>query len=138
MKHSFPKGFITKDGSTARLDFAYFVPRTLNRTVPAYRTSVQFLKRTVLTYRFAILVFNYSQLKLSLKSLAYILAISMQTFSVVSAVFCLHIQKADAMCEKSGIFNSKSVPTYRTRTFKKRRTVPIPLQKKRTVLLSKN
>ena len=25
--------------------FAYFVPRTLNRTVPAYRTLVQFLKR---------------------------------------------------------------------------------------------
>ena len=31
--------------------FAYYVPRTLNRTVPAYRTSVQFLKRTVPTYR---------------------------------------------------------------------------------------
>ena len=34
-----------------RLDFAYYVPRTLNRIVPAYRTSVQFLKRTILTYR---------------------------------------------------------------------------------------
>ena len=32
-------------------EFAYYVPRTLNRTVPAYRTSVQFLKRTVPTYR---------------------------------------------------------------------------------------
>ena len=31
--------------------FAYYVPRTFNRTVPAYRTSVQFLKRTVPTYR---------------------------------------------------------------------------------------
>ena len=36
---------------TVRLDFAYYVPRTLNRTVPAYRTSVQFLKRTTPTYR---------------------------------------------------------------------------------------
>ena len=40
-----------KDGSTVRSEFAYYVPRTLNRTVPAYRTSVQFLKRTVPTYR---------------------------------------------------------------------------------------
>ena len=32
-------------------EFAYYVPRTLSRTVPAYRTSVQFLKRTVPTYR---------------------------------------------------------------------------------------
>ena len=34
---------------TVRLEFAYCVPRTLNRTVPAYRSSVQFLKRTVPT-----------------------------------------------------------------------------------------
>ena len=73
-------------------EFAYYVPRTLNRTVPAYRTSVHFLKGTVpihrtrtitkkayrtsvpyflakteahgtvLTYRTAILAYNYSQL----------------------------------------------------------------------------
>ena len=36
---------------TLRSEFAYYVLRTLNRTVPAYRTSVQFLKRTVPTYR---------------------------------------------------------------------------------------
>ena len=36
---------------TVRSEFAYYVPRTLNRTIPAYRTSVQFLKRTVPTYR---------------------------------------------------------------------------------------
>ena len=36
---------------TVRSEFAYYVPRTLHRTVPAYRTSVQFLKRTVPTYR---------------------------------------------------------------------------------------
>ena len=41
----------TKDGSTVRLEFAYCVPRTLNRTVPAYCTSVLFLKRTVPTCR---------------------------------------------------------------------------------------
>ena len=35
---------------TVRSEFAYYVPRTLNRTVPAYRTSIQFLKRTVSTY----------------------------------------------------------------------------------------
>ena len=34
-----------------RSEFAYYVPRTLNRTVLAYRTSVQVLKRTVPTYR---------------------------------------------------------------------------------------
>ena len=32
---------------TVRSEFAYYVPLTLKRTVPAYRTSVQFLKRTV-------------------------------------------------------------------------------------------
>ena len=40
-----------KDGRTVRSEFAYYVPRTLNRTVPVHRTSVQFLKRTVPTYR---------------------------------------------------------------------------------------
>ena len=51
------------------------------------------------------------------------------------------------MCEKFGIFNSKSVPTYRTRIFTKkayRTNVPYPYHYKkgvpyqRTVLLSKN
>ena len=32
---------------TVRSEFAYCVPRILNCTVPAYRTLVQFLKRTV-------------------------------------------------------------------------------------------
>ena len=36
---------------TVHSEFAYYVPRILNRTVPAYRTSVQRLKRTVPTYR---------------------------------------------------------------------------------------
>ena len=36
---------------TVRSEFAFYVPRILNRTVPAYRTSVQFLKRTAPTYR---------------------------------------------------------------------------------------
>ena len=36
---------------TVRSEFAYYVPHTLNRTVLAYRPSVQFLKRTVRTYR---------------------------------------------------------------------------------------
>ena len=36
---------------TVRSEFAYYVPLTLNRTVPAYRTSFQFLKRTKPTYR---------------------------------------------------------------------------------------
>ena len=30
---------------TVRSEFAYFIPHTLNGTVPAYRTLVQFLKR---------------------------------------------------------------------------------------------
>ena len=37
--------------ATVRSEFAYCVPRTLNRTVSAYRNSVQFLERTVPTYR---------------------------------------------------------------------------------------
>ena len=36
---------------TVRSEFADYVPRTLNRTAPAFRTSVQILKRTVPTYR---------------------------------------------------------------------------------------
>ena len=40
------------------------------------------------------------------------------------AVFCLCIQKSGAMYEKSGIFNSNSVPTYRTRTITNKHTVP--------------
>ena len=32
-------------------EFAHCVPRSFNRTVPAYRTSVQFLKRTASTCR---------------------------------------------------------------------------------------
>ena len=36
---------------TVRLEFAYYVPHTFNRTVPAYFTSVQFLKGTIPTYR---------------------------------------------------------------------------------------
>ena len=32
---------------TVRSEFAYYVPRTFNRTVPPHRSSVQFLKRTV-------------------------------------------------------------------------------------------
>ena len=36
---------------TVRSEFAYYVPCTMNRTVPAYRTSVQVLKRTIPTYR---------------------------------------------------------------------------------------
>ena len=36
-----------------RSEFAYYVPRILNRTVLAYRTSVQFFKRTVLQFNFS-------------------------------------------------------------------------------------
>ena len=35
---------------TLRSEFDYYVPRTFNCTVPAYRTSVQFLKRPIPTY----------------------------------------------------------------------------------------
>ena len=38
---------LAKDESTVRSEFACYVPRTLNLTVAAYRTLVQFLKRTV-------------------------------------------------------------------------------------------
>ena len=83
--------FTSKDGSTVRSEFAYYVPRTLNRTsVPyfssifeAYRTDVPYqyhykkgvpYQRTAFLsknwgvpyctypYRTAILAFNYSQL----------------------------------------------------------------------------
>ena len=36
-------GFKKWQYGMVRSDFAYYVPRTLNRTSPAYRTSVQFL-----------------------------------------------------------------------------------------------
>ena len=53
-----------KDGSTVRAEFAYYVSRTFNRTVPAYRTLVQFLKRLYRTYVvcffFAVRTFNQS------------------------------------------------------------------------------
>ena len=49
-----------------RSEFAYYVPRTFNRTVPAYRTSVHILKRTVRTFVryvfFAYRTFNQSGL----------------------------------------------------------------------------
>ena len=38
---------VVKDGSTVLSEFPYYVPRAFNRTVPAYCTSVQLLKRTV-------------------------------------------------------------------------------------------
>ena len=106
---------------TVCLEFAYYISRTLSRTIPAYHTSVQFLKRTVPTYRThtitkkayrtsvpfflakievyctyvlcrtVILAFNYSQLKQTLKSLAYESVISCHTFSVgFSCLLLLH------------------------------------------------
>ena len=38
---------------------------------------------------------------------------------LASAVFCLCTKKNGAKCEKSGIFNLNSVPTYHTRTITK-------------------
>ena len=100
---------------TVRSEFAYYVPRT-TWTIPYQRTLLQFnfwsvpyrrtvpvplqTRRTVLfsknwgvpyriyvPYRTAILAFNYSQLKLSLKPLAYTLAISIFTFRVGFSCF---------------------------------------------------
>ena len=119
-----------------RSEFAYNVPRTLNRTAPAYRRSVKFLKRAVplyrtriplrkrhtipayrtsyqkmrrtvpylriIPYRTAILAFKYLQLWLTLKSLAD--KYQFTHFASASAIFCLCIQKAGAMCNKSGTF----------------------------------
>ena len=51
VRHKIPIVVLIRDGSTVRSEFAYYVPRTFNRTVPLYRTSVQFLKCTVPTYR---------------------------------------------------------------------------------------
>ena len=58
---------------------------------------------------------------MTLKSLVYVNQRSQFThWASASAVFCLCIQNSGAMCEKSGIFNSNSVPTYRTRTITKK------------------
>ena len=136
-----------------RSELAYYVLRTLNRTAPAYCTAVQFLKRTVPTYRTCTitkkafrtslpyflakiqadrtaltyytvlpfqLLFNYSQFELTLKSLVYKSAISIHTYGVGFSCLNLCIQKFGAMCKKSGILNSNSVPTYRTRTITKK------------------
>ena len=102
----------------------------------AYRTKVPYLyyykkgvpyQRTELPsknwgvpYRTAILAFNYSQLWLTSKSLACKSAISIYALASTSTVFCLCIQKAGTTCEKSGIFNSNSVPTFRTCTVTKK------------------
>ena len=117
-------------------EFAYYVPRTLNRTAPAYRRSVKYLKRTVplhrtrislqkrhiipayrtsykkmrrtvpylriIPYRTAIPAFKYLLLYLTLKSLAD--KSQFTHFAFASAIFCFCIQKAGAMCKKSGIF----------------------------------
>ena len=69
----------------------------------ACRTFYQKLRRTVLTYRTAILAFNYSQLQLTLKSLVYKPS-QFAHLASASAAFCLCVQKAVAMSEKSGIF----------------------------------
>ena len=126
----------SKDGSTVRSEFAYYVPRTLNRTIPAYRTSVQFLERTVPTYParintkkayrtsvpyFLAKIEAYRTI-LTYRTVLPSLLLTTHNFSWLwnhlslnqrsqfthltsaSAVFCLCIQKAGAMCEKSGIF----------------------------------
>ena len=110
------------------------VRSTLNRTVPAYRTSVQFLKRTLPTYRTrnitkqayltsvpyflakieayrtyvpyrtAILALNYSQLQLSSKLLTYKSAISIHIFSVRRLLYVVF-----CLCiEKAGEMCKKS------------------------------
>ena len=51
-------------------------------------------------------------------------------------MFYLCTQKAGAMCKKSGVLNSSSVPTYRTRTFAKkayRTNVPYPYHYKKSI-----
>ena len=123
-----------------RSEFAYYVPRILNRTVLAYRTSVQFLKRTVPTYPTGIITkkaYHTSWQKLRRTALPFLLlttrnfnwlwnhwSINQRSqfthLASAAAVFCLCLQKFGAMCENSGIFNSNSVPTYRTRTITKK------------------
>ena len=54
----------------------------------------------------------------------------------VLAFFCLCLQKASVMYEKSGVFNSKSILMYRTRTIAKkayRTNVPYPYHNKKNV-----
>ena len=54
MKHSAKMTVVCFQGwqySAVRSEFVYYVPRTFNFTTPAYHTSVQFLTRTVPTYR---------------------------------------------------------------------------------------
>ena len=98
--------------------------RTRTITKKMYRTNVPYFIAKIEAYRTSILAFNYLQLWLTLKSLVYKSFTSTHTFSIGLAVFCICIQKAGAMCEKSGVFNSKSVLTYRTRTITKKSNVP--------------
>ena len=75
-----------------------------------YQRTVSFSKnlgvpyRTYVSYRTAILAFNYSQLKLTLKSLAYNLAISIQTFSVDFSCFLPLCTKSRRNVRKVGDF----------------------------------
>ena len=92
------------------------------KTGVPYRTSQQKLRRTILTYRTVL-----PSLLLTTRNFNWLwnhLPINQRShfthLTSALAVFCLCIQKADAMCEKSGIFNSNHVPTYRTRNITKK------------------
>ena len=113
------------------------VPFQKRRTIPAYRTSEQKLKRNV-PYRTAILAFNYSQLKLTLKLLVYKSKISILTFSVgFSCLLPLHtkircyVQKVWGFLIQTAYQRTVPVPLQTSVPYLC--FVPVPLQKKRTV-----
>ena len=97
-------------------------------TKKAYRTSVPYFLakikayRSVLTYRTVLpsllsTTSNFNSLRnhqpINQRSQFIHLA-------SVSAVFCACIEKVGEVCEKSGSFDLKSAPTYRTRTITKK------------------
>ena len=116
-----------------RTSVPYTSVQFLKRTVPVplqkgvtYQRTVLLSKnwgvpyRTHIPYRNAILAFNYSQLSLTLKSLAYKSATLIHTFSVGFRSLLLCVQKAGEMCKNCWIFKSNNVPTYRTRIIAKK------------------
>ena len=115
------------------------VPLQKRRTAPYFLAKIE-AYHTVLTYRTIL-----PSLLLTTRNFNWLwnhLPINQRSqfkhSTSASAVFCFCIQKAGAMCEKSGIFNSNHVPNvpypyHYKKGVPYQRTVPVPSQKKRTL-----
>ena len=114
---------LTKDGQYGT--FRICVLRTSH--LEPYRTSVPYFNSVFEAYRTSVpypychpcfwLLATITDFEITN---LYISDFNLPHLASVSTLFCLCVQKTGAMCEKSGVFNSKSVPTYRTRNHYKK------------------